>query len=423
MEQEHGKDSPHRALVSEHHEDWALIDGDRCQLVSAKHLDADQGAWTWSTLMGDGGIPHLYRNYRRLSQTPKCRMVTNNAIRSLPETRALRDLCQLDNEADASPRNPVSANDRAELNHTLARYLMVHYKDADLDEEEYRGRSNQVNQCKPTSDLLEASTRFLESLILETGVPGRRDIVHSGPSRFVAPVLTRLGHPPIHAEAVWEALTGYVEQSMEDQLPTEDAGLTRLIRSFDTPTLTPGEEATEKRTVTTGQALMVIHRALDKPGIYLTPALPFEHKVTVKMDAGGLEANAIQRAEDRMATWRKTCASEVDDSPGTHAQMQEFADELEDQVDDLHVHLRFEGVNQGEFGMRLWHSATRLPPESFPPLPFRLTRSLLIGALADASDQCRIWFTPHRFDAERILLASYRGTESPATGETQEDGS
>ncbi|WP_152691970.1 hypothetical protein [Nocardiopsis sp. RV163] len=339
-------------------------------------------------------------------------MVTNNAIRSLPETRSLRDLCQLDDEADASPRNPVSPQARSDLHHTLARYLMMYHKDAGLSEEESQGRSKHVHQCSPGSDLLESSARFLTSLTLETNLSGRRDIVHSGPLRFVAPVLKRLGHPPIHAESVWHALTGYVEQSMEDQLPTEDAGLTRLIRSFGARTLTPGEEAVEKRTVTTGQALTVIKRALDKPGIYLAPPLPYEHKVTVKMEAGGLEANAIQRAEDRMVRWRKTCTEEVDDSPGNHAQIQEFADELEDQVDDLHVGLRAEGVSQSEFGMRLWHNATRLPLENFSPLPFRLTRPLLTGALADASDQCRVWFTPYRFDADRVLLAASRG-ESP----------
>ena len=257
---------------------------------------------------------------------------------------------------------------------------------------------------------------------METSVPGRREVVHSGPSRFVAPVLKKLGHQPTHAEAVWEALTGFVEQSMEDQLPTEDAGLTKLIRSFNERTHTPGGAAVEKRVVTTGQARRVIERALDKPGIYLAPQLPLEHRVTVKMLAGGLESNAIQRAEDRMATWRKTCASEVDDSPGNHAQMQEFADELDFQVDDIHVDLRIQKVDESEFGMRLWHRATRLPPETFPPLPFPPTRSLPTGALADASDQCRVWFTAERFDADRVLLGS-SPTDTPVPEETDGNGS
>lgn len=421
-DQHRGEAPPHRALISEHHEDWALIDGDRYQVVSAKHLEADQGAWTWSTLMGDGGIPHLYRNHRRIGEGTRCRMVTNNAIRSQPETRSLRDMCQIDVEADSSPRNSLSSKDRTDLNHTLARYLMVHHEKAGLSEEEHQGRSNHVNQCEPGPDLLESSARFLESLILETNVSGRREIVYSGPSRFVVPVLERLGHPLTHADAVWEALTGYVQQSMEAQLPTEDAGLTRLIRSFKGRTLSPGEEATEGRTVTTTQALKVIERALSKPGAYLAPLLPYRHKVSVKMTVGGLESNAIQRAEDRMTTWRKTCAAKVDDSPGNHARLQVFTETLEDQVDDLHFDLQSEGVDQAEFGRRLWRDATRLPPEIFPDLPFRLSRTLLTGALADASDQCRIWFTPYRFDADRILLASSLHT-STGSDDTQGGGS
>lgn len=209
---------------------------------------------------------------------------------------------------------------------------------------------------------------------------------------------------------------------MEDQLPTEYAGLTKLIRSFSERRLTPGEEAVEKRTLTTGQARGVIERALTKPGVYLAPQLPLEHKVTVKMLAGGLESNSIQRAEDSMATWRETCAAEVDDSPGNHAQMQEFAEELDFQVEDIHVDLRIQKLDESEFGMRLWHKASRLPPETFPPLPFPLTRSLLSGALADASDQCRIWFTKERFDADRVLLGS-SSIDAPALDETDGNGS
>ncbi|MGW9349517.1 hypothetical protein [Nocardiopsis flavescens] len=417
-DRQRGEDPPHRVLVSERHEDWAVFNGERWWLVSAKHLDSDQGAWTLSTLMSDGGIPHLYRNYRRLPAAPGCRMVTNNAIRSAPETRLLRDLCQLEDGADATPRSPMSSEDRDGLNLTLARYLMLHHKDAGLSEEESQGRSSNVNHCKPNSDLLASSTRFLDSLLLDTNIPGRRSIIDVGPLRYVKPVLHRLGHTSTEAEAVWEALTGYVEQSMEDQLSTEDAGLTDLIRSFSTRPQDLGEEAAEKRTVTTGQALTVIERALRRPQVFLAPPLPFEHKVSVKMAVGKLESNAIQRAEDRMTVWRKTCAAEVDDSPGNHAQLQEFSDELEDRVDDLHVELRNEGVEENLFGTRLWHSATRLPPESFPPLPFRLTRTLLTGALADASDQCRVWFTPYRFDADAILL----GSSGRATNAADEDG-
>lgn len=421
-EQQRGESSPYRALISERHEDWALIKGDRWQLVSAKHLDADQGPWTWSTLMSGGGIPHLFRNHRRLGQRSDCRMVTNNAIRSVTKTRFLRDLCQLDDEADASPRGTVSPEDLVELNHTLARHLMVYHEDAGLSEAESQGRSQHESRCTPSLHLLESVARFLASLTLETSVTGRRDIVDIGPSRFVAPVLKRLGHQPTHAEAVWEALTGFVEQSMEDQLPTEDSGLTKLIRSFSEQSLTPGEEAVEKRTVTTKQALGVIERALSRPGVYLAPQLPLEHKVTVKMLAGGLESNSIQRAEDTMATWRKTCAAEVDDSPGNHAQIQEFAEELDFQVEDIHIDLRSQKIDESEFGMRLWQKASRLPPETFPPLPFRLTRSLLSGALADASDQCRIWFTKERFDADRILLGS-SSIGPPALDETDRSGS
>ncbi|NYJ33021.1 hypothetical protein [Nocardiopsis aegyptia] len=407
-EQRKGPTSTKRALISEWHEDWIIVNGDDQCVVSAKHREADQNAWTWATLMSDGGIPRLYRSFRGLAEGTRCRLATNNAITTGRETHALRNTCLLDHEGSASPREHVTTAERTTLVRTLARYLQVHHDKAGLTEEESRGRSGHVNQCRPSPSLVASAERFLDSLALDTGIPDRRTIVDSGPLRYVKPVLEQLGHPTIRVEAVWEALTGYVEQSMESMRPHEDGGLAELVRFLREEHPRPGTEALERRTITTDQALRVIDQAVATPRLFLAPSLPFRHKVSVKMTFGGLEANHVQRAEDRMLRWRKSCASEVDDSPGNHAQLLEFGDELEDQVDDLHLALRRQGLEGSEFGMRLWHDATRLPPEDLPPLPFRLTRSLLTGALADASDQCRVWFTPYRFDADRILLESAR---------------
>ena len=99
------------------------------------------------------------------------------------------------------------------------------------------------------------------------------------------------------------------------------------------------------------------------------------------MDAG--VAPTIQRAEENMKEWRDKISTEVDDSPGSHAQIEVFTKELRQRVDDVEYDLLNGGSSDKDFGRRLWGDSVRLPVDSFPALPFPLTRSLLTGAIAD----------------------------------------
>lgn len=402
---EAGRRPPHRALVSEYWEDWVLIDGNKTMLVSAKERDLDQGPWEWANLMDRGGVAHLYRNHQRLPGADLWRLSTNNALHRA-KTEPLGDLCLVSDTASGSPRSPVTAQQHTTVVHRFAQHLLLSSERAGLTEEEARGRRSRAQDCVPADALLSSVRPFLDKLQLDTNLPGRRDIDSSAPLSFVKPVLKSLKYPEELSEKVWQALKGFVTQSMTASVPLEWGELSELVRLSNNQKRKELPYDLLRRRITTEQAREQIDRAVAHPRRFLAPRKLHRNTVSVKMDAGGCGANAIQRAEENMKEWRDKISTEVDDSPGSHAQIEVFTKELRQRVDDVEYDLLNGGSSDKDFGRRLWGDSVRLPVDSFPALPFPLTRSLLTGAIADSSDQCRIWFTEEQFDANQELRRS-----------------
>ena len=58
-------------LVCEYHEDWARVVHGEVQLVSGKHKEPGFGAYTTAnSLLGDGGVYHLFDRWIRLGSVP-----------------------------------------------------------------------------------------------------------------------------------------------------------------------------------------------------------------------------------------------------------------------------------------------------------------------------------------------------------------
>lgn len=410
-------------MISEYWEDWILINGPETTLVSGKVRDLDQGAWEWADLVEKGGIAHLYRNSQRLPRVSEYRLSTNNALER-SKTSPLGDACLVDDHASGSPRKQVSDADFTELSRKLARHLMMSHKKAGLSDEETTGRRSRAENCRPQQSLLAKVSPFLRKLRLDTDLPGRHFIDDSAPTSYVQPVLKALGHPPENAEWVWKALTDQVEQSMRARLPLEWGALSMLVQNSDNPEKRQGlPHDLLRRRITTDQARSVITDVVRRPRYFLAPDIPLRHKVSVKMHAGQCGANAIQRAEDSLKSW-SNATSGLDDSPGNHAQVEAFTKDLVQRVDDVEYDLKNQGVAQEEMGARLWGNSIRLPPGEFPELPFPINRELITGAVAHAANECMIWFTEERFDADAELRdygESNINTLSPS--EDQPEGS
>ncbi|WP_150241197.1 hypothetical protein [Nocardiopsis quinghaiensis] len=422
-DREAGRQPPHRALISEYWEDWVLIDGDETMLVSAKERDLDQGPWEWTDLMERGGVAHLYRNHRRLPGASFWRLSTNNALLRA-KTGSLGDLCLVSDVASGSPRSPVTTQQYTTVVHKFAQHLLISGERAGLTGEEAQGRGARAQDCVPTGALLSSVSPFLDKLRLDTNIPGRRDIDFSAPLSSVKPILKALKYPEELSEPVWWALRGFVEQSMTASVPLEWGELSELVHLSNSRQRDGLPYDLLRRRITTEQAREQIDQAVTHPRRFLVPHRPHRHTVSVKMDAGGCGANAIQRAKEDMKEWQDTVSAEVDDSPGNHAQMEVFAKELRQHVDDVEYDLFNQGISGKDFGRRLWGDSIRLPVDGFPSLPFPLTRSLLTGAIADASDHCRIWFTEEMFDASGELQRSGEASISalaPPTARGEEE--
>ena len=226
---EAGRRPPHRALVSEYWEDWVLIDGNKTMLVSAKERDLDQGPWEWANLMDRGGVAHLYRNHQRLPGADLWRLSTNNALHRA-KTEPLGDLCLVSDTASGSPRSPVTAQQHTTVVHRFAQHLLLSSERAGLTKKRLGVRSR-AQDCVPADALLSSVRPFLDKLQLDTNLPGRRDIDSSAPLSFVKPVLKSLKYPEELSEEVWQALKGFVTQSMTASVPLEWGELSELVRS------------------------------------------------------------------------------------------------------------------------------------------------------------------------------------------------
>ncbi len=422
IDQREGRDLPHRALISEHWEDWVLLNGPETVLVSGKERDLDQGAWEWSSLLDKGGLAHLYRNSQRLPSVSGCRLSTNNALHRA-STSPLGDLCLVSDASSGSPRREVPDSAFTGLGHKFSQHLLMNHKQAGLSEEEASGRRARAQDCKPNSALLGKVDPFLRKLQLDTNIPGRRTIDSSAPISYVQPVLRGLAHPIEQAESVWKTLTDFVEQSMRASLRLEWGELSELVQKSHSDERRELPHSILRRRITTDQAREVIRSVVRRPRHFLAPEFPYRHKVSVKMDAGRCGANEIQRAEDSMKSW-KDATDGVDDSPGNHAQVEVFTKELLQRVDDVGYDLKNRKVPQEDMGWRLWGDSIRLPVDGLPELPFPLTRTLLTGAVAHVTNKCWVWFTEERFDADALLLEfGESNTRALSPPDTQQEDS
>ncbi|MFJ9557839.1 hypothetical protein ACIRPH_28860 [Nocardiopsis sp. NPDC101807] len=420
LDRRQGRGLPHRALISEHWEDWILLDGPTTVIASGKHRDLDQGAWEWPELVGKGGLAHLYRNSRRLSGAFLCRLSTNNALHR-SNTSPLGDFCLASDSASGSPRKQVQNSDFSRLCNKFAQHLLIHHKKAGLTNDEAVGLHARAQDCKPSSALLKTVDPFLRKLSLDTDIPGRRSIDSSAPTDYVQPVLRGLEHPIEHAGLVWKTLKDVVGQSMRAHLPIEWGELSTLVQHSNSDERKELPQDILRRRITTDQARDAIDKVVKRPRHFLVPEVPYRYKVSVKMKAGNCGANDIQRAEDRLETWQNATAA-VDDSPGNHAQVEVFTKELLERVDDVEYNLKNQKVPEDDIGRRLWNDSIRLPVADFPELPFPLSRALLTGAVANAANQCLIWFTEARFDADALLREfGESNTRTLSPTDTQQD--
>jgi polyhydroxyalkanoate synthesis regulator phasin len=72
-------------IICEWEEDYIVRRTDESELVSVKHREPSQGAWTLATLIESGGLKHLFDRWKRVGKAAKCRLQTNGGLKAGPK--------------------------------------------------------------------------------------------------------------------------------------------------------------------------------------------------------------------------------------------------------------------------------------------------------------------------------------------------
>lgn len=397
--------APVRAIMCEWWEDWIVVNSDCHELVSAKHRDLDQGGWKLATLTDKGGLAHLYRNHRSLGGNIPSRIVSNQAL--LADQHGLGDLCQRSDDANGSPSIRPGADQGRMAAFAVARYLLHHSEAAGIDGDDTTGKAKNAQSCRPGESLHSKVEVFLAGLTLDLPLPSRSEIDEVAPQRYVRKILESLGHPPDADIEVWRHLVELMAQCMRGKGVSAWGGLTESVQHLR-KTSDTGElpAPLQRRRFTSAQARTAIdHIAGRTRRRRPLPPAPSRTIAGLKMKAGGCRPTAIATAERHMSRWERARTEEVDDSPGQHAQVEAFEDELNLSLHDLEHEVTADASTNTPYGADSWQKATLIPVDQLPELPFTMDRKLMVGALATEINACRFWLS-EEFDAHGELHAA-----------------
>ena len=189
-------------VVCEMHEDRLLIKGTGAELVSAKHRDLSYGLYTTFTmLVDDAGIGHLFRRWHALREKPTCRLVTTPALKAgemqdVPKAAAWLKARQLAGESLAGGPNAAQPSAYDPPPEHIVTRLSSSPPDRDLKPEiPAEGADGGFR--------LARVRRFLAGLILQVEQPNRACLQYAAPSMYAHAVVGQLGID-ISADALWE---------------------------------------------------------------------------------------------------------------------------------------------------------------------------------------------------------------------------
>lgn len=359
-------------LVCEYHEDWARVVGGEVQLVSCKHKEPGFGAFTTArSLLGDGGIYHLFDRWHTLGRVPTCRLVTTAGLDS--DARAIGQVCTHFRARGHEAALPTAAMQTA--------YDRLHEAVAE--------RMASAGGTAITDLATHVLPKFLAGLTFECGVPRRDHLPSLAPTAYADPIARALGRPALAAE-IWEAVLSLVRSRMRAAGPAR-RGLLH--------TLAPGgPDELERRTITVADAHIAISAAIRTPGGFAPlPRLVITNKLAIKMSEGRCAATSIDRAEilrKRFAAFRRDQRSK----PG--AREAELALELTlRRVADRATGATRNTVGQA-WGSAMWTELeNRLTHEAGAGAAAGLDADMLLGGVADLANNCKVWFS-EPFDAQ-----------------------
>ncbi|POX47995.1 hypothetical protein C3489_28255 [Streptomyces sp. Ru71] len=389
-------------IVCEYHEDWAAVDGDAVELVSAKHRDVTTGPFTTINSLADaGGVAHLFGRWHALSETPTCRMVTTFGLS--PEVQKLekaweklREL-RLAHQPLTVPeehRKPVI--DLCQALRSYCKELPPGWAPADRP------------MPSPTDAEIAQVVRFMAVLDVEAGKLPRDHLGYAAANMYARPLCDHL-RLAIDPESVWAAVHDifYARMRKAGRVPTGKLPAVLAYRIGATsPSAAQLERALVNRIVTLHDIDLAVRTAISQPhGYRPLPRLQRTTKLAVKMSAGQCPDNSIERAEHLAQEYRDFWREERSGNPSARvaqARLDRYLLRISDEATQS-------TLSEAPRGPAFWREVQQLIAASPPAdMPSGMDPELLLGGICELTSQCKVWFSD-RFDVDQAIEAIRRG--------------
>lgn len=385
------------AIICEHHEDWMIdVEGD-VELVSAKHREPASGPWTTiASLIGDGGVGHLFGRWLLLGQTTTSRLVSSAAA-----SKTGAEFMRCTELARRRAHGPALGDDENELLDTTidaaVRVVLLYRKG--LPPEWCAPDDAKIADVVVTPDQRAIFLSFLSSLVGDLSRPSREVVRHAAANMYALPLLRALEQPAALAPLVWEAVLPLFETRMRARGPG-DAFAMPVVAPSVTGWPAPAA-ALESRTLELHDLLLAVRTVISNPMAFAPLARPATAtKLSMKLAQGGCSETSIARAERLRIDYVKYRRVRERNVPGARAERGTIERALHRVADEEVDAAR---SDSGRWGNELWHSLSkRLQNEALNLLALDLDGDMALGGICELTSRCEIWFSPY-FDVETAI--------------------
>ncbi|MFF1608794.1 hypothetical protein ACFVYA_13535 [Amycolatopsis sp. NPDC058278] len=388
-------------VLCEWHEDWVVGSGDLMELVSGKHRSADVGAYTTvNTLADDGGLAHLFNRWFALGQKPMCRLVTTGGLKA-GVARELKKLASRLRTSEIDTQELAFTPDEATVIKQLRTAIMTHDK---ATAKRWKGTTTPPGVSEADQD--REVVAFLASLTIVTVEVSQGVIGDAAPTKYVKPVLERMGHDVADCVAVWKAVWGLFRQRMHSRGETTHGDLPLVLQRDRSGGPDPDvRRRIARRLVTLADIQTAIATALAIPSAYRPlPPVPAISRVEIKMTEGGCSSNAVSRATALRIEYEEYWREQESSDPGARAARRNL-ERLLRRVGDRTM------GDSDRSGHELWAAVDDklVELQEAGKLPAGVDSEIALGGLCDLSNRCQIWFGP-KFDVDAVI-ANRRSAE------------
>ncbi len=328
-------------VVCEWHEDFVIVRQNSIELVSVKHLEPSQGAWSLATIVGDGGLRHLFDRWRASDERAQCKLMTNAGLKTGRSEAAALQSCH-----DAAIRRHCA----------------------------------ELIAPKVGATDCSVAERFLAALKVIAELPKRDDLRAQIMHTHLPELASAAGWTAEEARDYFAAIESTVFQAAASDVRAESRSLSCLF-----PQSTAEARARARKTVDRDAIARCLAETREKSTSVLVQ----------KLEQGGLRPNDVEHCKATRLRWLSHSLRwdlDLPELPG-HA--------LADLRYEL-LGLARDAQNAQEHGAAPYAVAMRTDLEgriADADLPgrYRLSLEQLLGLAYEMTDQCHIWWS-ERFE-------------------------